>query len=149
MLTYLLQQIKHSLLRSVLFCLLLALAGTLLTLGVGLLMSAQSSLRDIDAQFTTVALPDRSAIRMYAMNKIERENITEYEGPWGLTLADDPMIPQGIRNFTKYVAEFITDEILNEIDEKVYLTDVVLRIVDGRFVDGNTENAGTDPMIPQ
>jgi len=27
--------------------------------------------------------------------------------------------------------------------------DVVLRIVDGRFVDGNTENAGIDPMIPQ
>jgi len=122
MITYLIQQIRRSLLRSVLFCVLLALAGTLLTLGIGLLMSAQSSLRDIDEQFTTVALPDRSAIRIYAMHRIESENISEYEGPRGLITTGDPRYS---RDFTQIVAEYMTDDILNEIDEKVYLSGAV------------------------
>jgi len=53
MLNYLLQQLKRSAVRSVLFCILLALAGTLLALGMGLLMSAQNSLREIDEKVYT------------------------------------------------------------------------------------------------
>jgi len=114
---YIASQIKRSAVLNIAFCLLLAMTGTLLCLGTGLLLSAHGSSRLIDEQFTTIALPDASAIRRHTMNQIETLNITEFD------TGDEIITPEHIyfgSRFRYIVADFMVDDILREIDEVVY-----------------------------
>ena len=79
MLKYIIQQLKRSIVLNAAFCLLLALAGTLLSLGTGLLFTAVSSARQANDTFTTIALPDFAAIGEYSLNYARNSGITELE----------------------------------------------------------------------
>ncbi|MCL2084970.1 MAG: ABC transporter permease [Oscillospiraceae bacterium] len=114
---YALRQIRRSVITSVLFCVLLALAGALLCLGAGLLTTALRSAGSIKSNYTTIALPDTAAMRRYALNKIESENITEYDTGDSIITPDDIMWGPFFKQFT---ADHMTDEILSVIEEDVY-----------------------------
>jgi len=114
---YIISQIKRNAVLNTAFCLLLALTGVLLCLGTGLLLSAFGSSRLIEKQFTTIALPDATAIRRHTMNQIETLNITEFD------TGDEIITPDHIyfgSRFRYIVADFMVDDILREIDEVVY-----------------------------
>jgi hypothetical protein len=114
---YILNQMKRSVGINASFCFLLALAGTLLCLGTGLFLSAVSSARDIDNHFTTIALPDASAIRRFALNQIQGQNINEFDAGYTVYTRDDIRIG---RFFDEHVANLMLDRILLDIDESVY-----------------------------
>ena len=122
MFKYILRQIKRSAVLNAIFCLLLMLAGTLLSLGAGLLMTADRSSNNIEAEFTTIAMPDESEIRKHAISKIEQEGITEYDAGYAILTPDNPFHGNF---FNQYVADHITDETLRTIEEDVYNSDAV------------------------
>jgi len=89
MIKYILRQLKRSIVHNVAFCLLLVLAGTLLCLGAGLLITAVTSSREAGESFTTIAMPDMASIRMYSSNYTRNNNLTEFELPDGSVITPD------------------------------------------------------------
>jgi hypothetical protein len=120
---YVLKQLKRSIVSTVAFCLLLVLAGTLMALGAGLLLSALRNARDIDSQFTTIALPDASAIRRFALNQMEGQNLQEYDTGHFVLRRDDLL--WGGAMFEQRAADFMQDNSLNTIETLIYRSDVV------------------------
>jgi acid phosphatase family membrane protein YuiD len=114
---YIVNHMKRGAVSNAAFCLLLVLAGTLLCLGAGLLLSALGSLRDMDNQFTTIALPDATAIRRYALTQAESLNVDEYETDYGIIRRDDIWMGQ---LFEHNIADYMTDRILVNIEQTVY-----------------------------
>ncbi|MCL2030557.1 MAG: hypothetical protein FWG93_03340 [Oscillospiraceae bacterium] len=76
---YLFKHLQRSALTSALFCLLLALSGTLLCVSAGLWYSAYAGLRDIDKNITTIAIPDAFSIRRYTETHPQAHDITGEE----------------------------------------------------------------------
>ena len=72
---YILKQLKRNVTSNALFCLLLAMVGTLLCLSIGLWYSAHRAILDIDDTITTIAMPDALSVRRFA----QYNNITETE----------------------------------------------------------------------
>ena len=66
LLKYISKNMRRSALTNALFCLLLALAGTLLSLASGLWISVYMTERNLDENITTIAFPDMSAVYRYA-----------------------------------------------------------------------------------
>ena len=100
------------------FCLLLALAGALLCISVGLWYSAHKALVDIDKTVTTIAVPDLFAIEQYALEYIESNDITEYETENGRITKT----PGREKDFVNAVVAQITRDVLNTFREEVYQT---------------------------
>jgi acid phosphatase family membrane protein YuiD len=115
---YIFKQMKRNLAYNLSFCLLLALAGILFCLGTGLLLSGISTGRYINDTFTTIALPDAAAIRRYAVNRAEVLSPDEVETSWGTVRRDDESWARHI--FDDLVADYMVDEILNDIAQRVY-----------------------------
>jgi len=86
-------------------------------------MTALSNERMINEQFTTIALPDASAIRRYAVNRTEGMNIEEVESPWGTVRRDDKTWSSLV--FDDLMADRMVDEILNNIASMVYQSGAV------------------------
>lgn len=74
--SYVIKRIKRSVLHTVLFILIIALAGALLNLGSGILASTLLSMENTSKVFTTIAIPDSLAIKAYA----EQNPVTEING---------------------------------------------------------------------
>lgn len=72
---YVRKQVKESPLKTTLFILLLVVAGLLLALSAGLFLSTSKTVANTTELYTTIAVPDYSAIRAYA----EKNPITETE----------------------------------------------------------------------
>ena len=85
-LRYIFKHIKRGIVYNILFCLLLALSGALVSLAAGMWFSAYKGVMDIDRYFTTIAIPETSAIRAYASNYYISRRITEFETQWGETV---------------------------------------------------------------
>ena len=81
---YILKHIKRSVFNSILFCLLLTLAGALLTLAAGLWYSVYKSEQDMEESVTTIAVVNVDAVRNLARKYVTQHVITEYESDWGL-----------------------------------------------------------------
>ena len=81
---YILNHIKRSAVTSVLFCLLLALAGTLLSVTAGLWYSAFDAVANIDERIITIAIPDTFAINTYAKNFVTNSGMTEFDAGSGV-----------------------------------------------------------------
>ena len=128
MIRYILNQYKRSMISNTLFCILLALAGALLCLGSGLLAAALSSIEYANDTFTTIAVPNYSAIRRYIDRTIASGSITQFESEYGYVFTtEDP-------SFTFYLDRKLETDILKNISEKVYTTDTIA--VDARRVFG-------------
>ncbi|MCL2221486.1 MAG: hypothetical protein FWC20_04885 [Oscillospiraceae bacterium] len=72
---YIRRQLRRSTVSNVLFCLLLAFAGTLLCISAGLWYSAHRAILDIDDTITTIGVPDSFMVSRYA----DENNISEDE----------------------------------------------------------------------
>jgi len=138
---YIIKQIRRSAVTNVFFCLLLALAGALLCISAGLWYSAHKALVDIDKTVTTIAVPDLFAIEQYALNYIERNNITEYE-------TENGMITQAIgkeADFVNAVVAEITRDVLDRIREEVYPSGL-FRMDDRRIFNAISDSAAPVPL---
>jgi len=114
---YILTQMRRSKLLNAAFCVLLALAGTLLCIGAGLWFSAASGLRYVEDNFTTIAVLNSRVIRNRALNRIESQNINEYI--MGQQLISRRDLTLGI-HFNEVVANYIQSEALVAIDSAVF-----------------------------
>jgi hypothetical protein len=114
MIRYIFKQIRRSLVPNISFCLLLALAGTLLCLGTGLLMTAIRSIEDAEEAFTTIAMPDVSSMRRYVQNYIRDNRITEYTSRYGVTYTSESW------GFKEFLPIWLQEDIEDNIREKVF-----------------------------
>jgi len=106
------------------FGLLLTLASTLLCLGVGLYLSAARSVRDMDAQFTTIALPDVEAIRHFTQYQIVAQGIDEFDfGPGLGVMNREDELTEGAFDFS--VSSMMQMELLNNIEASVFRSGAV------------------------
>ena len=85
-LRYIYKHIKRSLATNILFCLLLALSGALLSLALSIWFSAHKGIVDIDDYFTTIAIPETATIRAYSSLYAGRNNLYEFTTPEGETI---------------------------------------------------------------
>jgi len=106
--------LKRGIISSTLFCLLLILAGTLLCLGTGLLVTALNSGMDMDSKFTTIALPDTASIRRYSDNYAKNNNLTEFIAPNGRIYYNTDYF------FDFDVSSWISHEINDNIANRIY-----------------------------
>gem|GEM_PF-1474219 len=119
---YMHKNIKRNLLTNGLFCLLLVLAGALLSLAAGLWYSVYVSERDMENSITTIGLVNADGIRRYARANVRRNYISEYETEWGL------IKPNAFENwrlkeeseFEALVATLVERDLMRSIEESVY-----------------------------
>jgi len=140
---YIITQLKRSVVHNALFCLLLALAGTLLCLGTGLLLTAVSSMREADDAFTTIALPDAASIRTYAA--AAANEMTE------LTVAGNRYFNKNDTLFKFVATGYVESEINENITSKVYTSDEFdfdTRRVFGGYIPGATPYINADTFGP-
>jgi hypothetical protein len=113
---------KRSKLTNAAFCAMLALAGTLLCLGMGLVLSAANGLRYVDEHFTTIAVLDIQMIRNRALNQIGTRNIDEYVMGQQTVFRHDLTLGA---HFNNVVANYIQSETIAAIDSTVYRSGAV------------------------
>ena len=134
-LSYIFSQLKRGFVSNTAYCLLMILAGTLLCLGTGLLVTAMNSIEAAEDAFTTIAMPDVSSIRRYADNYAVNNNLTSYEFPDGYVITSEHPF------FNYYVSSSIQTEIMNNIVGKVYRSEEITmdtRRVFGAYIPGVT-----------
>ena len=151
--SYIIKNMRRSALTNALFCMLLVLAGALLALSAGLWYSTWTSERELEDIITTIAVPDRYAVRAYADDYVVRNNLTEFETPEGRLLTFD-MYGDNLRY---RVSPYIQYEVMNTISEKVFRSgkfETDDRRVYGAYVPGlasvpirQTENPATGTLI--
>jgi len=126
---YILKNMRRSAVTNALFCLLLALAGALLTLSAGLWYSVYQTERNLDEMITTIALPDMYAIRRYAKNATLNGDFTGMETTWGIPLEDyyNEVRQRGFDSDTvlSAVMPHVESHIMNQIDERIYQSGAV------------------------
>ena len=135
LLGYIIRNMKRSAVTNALFCVLLALAGALFALASGLWYSAYRSERNLENIITTIAIPDRYAVRAYADDYVVRNNITQFETQTGEILSFD----QYGDYLRYYVSPYVQIDVMNEINKNVFgsgLFDLDDRRVYGAYVPG-------------
>jgi len=151
--SYITKNMRRSALTNALFCVLLVLAGALLALSAGLWYSTWTSERELEDIITTIAIPDRYAVRAYADDYVVRNDLTDFETPDGRLFTFD-MYGDNLR---RYVSPFIQLEVMNTISEKVFRSGVFEtddRRIYGAYVPGlvsapirQTENQASGTLI--
>jgi len=132
---YILRQLKRGAVYNAMFCLLLALAGVLLSLGAGLLFTAVSGVRDVSSAFTTIAVPDVGGISRYAAYYVRNNDMPDivlFDGSV-FTPEDD------IHFFESSHMERIESDIMDNIADSIYASgefDVDTRRVFGGYIPG-------------
>jgi hypothetical protein len=89
MLKYIFIQMRRGAVTNTLFILLLAFSGVLFCITAALWFTAQRSLRDVDEIITTIGIPDMRAIRTLAVERVERNHVTELNTPLGVLVLED------------------------------------------------------------
>jgi hypothetical protein len=130
-----------------LFCLLLALAGTLLCLSAGLWFSAHSALLSMDESITTIAIPDPFAVRQYVSSYIREYEAEHGEGEIDPAYTiimymwdDDSFKSSAVWDFGT-----LTQKYIQNIRDTVYPSGL-LRMDGRRIFNAFAENIETYPM---
>ena len=145
---YILTQMRRSKLLNAAFCVLLALAGTLLCIGAGLLFSAWSGLRYVNENFTTIAVLNSHAIRNRALHQLESRNINEYV--MGQQVVSRYDLTLGIR-FNEIVANYMQSETLLTVDGNIFRSgevDMDTRRIFGAYSPGVIPFFDSHMLIP-
>ena len=122
---YILKNMRRSAVTNALFCLLLALAGALLTLSAGLWYSVYQTERNLDEMITTIALPDMFAIRRYVRNQVNNGDLSMFTNEEGVPLDKLRADFYDAEQYKAYVSEQIYKDVMNRISEDVYDSGVV------------------------
>ena len=139
-----LRQIKHSIINSVAFCLLLIFAGILFALGVGILLTSVSSSQNANNAFTTIALPDISTIRRFA------ENYVVYNYPEEIRIYDGSVFRPGDAFFNDLATSLKEHEITTNINETILTSDAInmdSRRVFGGYIPGVIPHISTPELF--